>query len=130
MADTEVLAWIGLAEKDLASARHLLTLRPRPVEVICFLCQQSAEKILKAMLVGKDSPVPRTHDLVTVAQMMLKAHPEFKELLPQCVRLSAYAVKTRYPYSGDLPENADEIAIADAERIMNTVRAELNTSST
>jgi HEPN domain-containing protein len=56
MAEQESFPWIKLAEQDLFSARHLASLMPRPVEVICFLCQQSAEKVLKAILVSEGRP--------------------------------------------------------------------------
>ncbi len=38
--------WIELAEGDFLSAKHLLTLYPHKLEVICYLCEQSAEKIM------------------------------------------------------------------------------------
>ncbi len=33
---------------DLRSAEHLLKMHPVPIEIICYLCQQSAEKYLLA----------------------------------------------------------------------------------
>lgn len=118
MDDIDVRAWIDLAEKDLASAKHLLGLHPRPVEVICFLCQQASEKILKAILAKDKASIPRTHDLVALTQSMLPAYPSLDILLPKCVRLSVYAVSTRYPYPGELPVHAEELAIRDAAEIM------------
>ncbi len=118
MDERELFSWIDIAERDIASARHLMSLYPRPVEVICFLSQQAAEKILKAILVHDEVVVPRTHDLAALTQSMLAAYPQLESLLPQCVRLSVYAVSTRYPYPGELPDHAEEFAIADAEKIM------------
>lgn len=40
--------WLELAEGDLLAANHLLTLYPHKLEVICCLCEQSSEKMLKA----------------------------------------------------------------------------------
>ncbi|GHV89556.1 hypothetical protein AGMMS50268_00590 [Spirochaetia bacterium] len=37
--------WLAYAENDFGSAEYLLGRRPLPLEVICFLCQQSAEKL-------------------------------------------------------------------------------------
>ena len=42
--------WLDYATKDLASARFLLKMKPQPREIICFHCQQAAEKALKAYL--------------------------------------------------------------------------------
>ena len=44
---TRAQEWQRLAEMDLSSAQYLLNMHPVPVENICYLCQQSAEKYLK-----------------------------------------------------------------------------------
>lgn len=38
--------WRRLAEMDLSSAEYLLDMHPAPIEIICYLSQQSAEKYL------------------------------------------------------------------------------------
>ena len=43
--------WLDFAYMDLSAAEHLLTMRPLPVEIICYHCEQAAEKFLKATLV-------------------------------------------------------------------------------
>jgi len=48
---TRAQEWQRLGEMDLSSAEHLLTMKPVPVEIICYLSQQSAEKYLKGYLV-------------------------------------------------------------------------------
>ena len=40
--------WLDFAYMDLSAAEHLLTMRPLPVEIICYHCEQAAEKFLKA----------------------------------------------------------------------------------
>ena len=37
--------WQRLAEMDLVSAEYLMGMRPVPVEIICYHCQQSAKSI-------------------------------------------------------------------------------------
>ena len=56
--------WFQYASIDMASAEHLAnTMRPQPLEIICFLCQQSAEKNLKGYLLYKTDTEPsKTHD--------------------------------------------------------------------
>lgn len=39
--------WLNFAEMDINSANYLLTMRPTPIEIICYHCQQCAEKALK-----------------------------------------------------------------------------------
>jgi HEPN domain-containing protein len=55
--------WLSYAEMDLSSAEFLLGKRPLPLEIICYHCQQSAEKCLKGLLVLKNQMPPKTHDL-------------------------------------------------------------------
>ena len=40
-----VKQWFNLEQGDYESAKHLLTLYPLRLEVICYLCEQSAENI-------------------------------------------------------------------------------------
>lgn len=40
-----------MAVIDLRVAKHLEeTYRPKPLEIICYLCQQAAEKAIKALI--------------------------------------------------------------------------------
>lgn len=51
--DQESLQWIKLAELDYGVAEHLYqTYYPKPYEIICYHCQQSAEKAIKAVIVA------------------------------------------------------------------------------
>ena len=47
----DVQRWLDFAENDLAVAKHLLeTFHPKPLEIICYHCQQAAEKAIKSRL--------------------------------------------------------------------------------
>jgi len=37
--------WFKYAERDLESAIFLIKMHPVPIEIICYHCEQSAEKI-------------------------------------------------------------------------------------
>ena len=43
--------WQRIAAMDLSTAEYLLGMSPLPIEIICYHCQQSAEKYLKGYLV-------------------------------------------------------------------------------
>ena len=46
--NNEVQQWFTFAQKDLAVAKHLRdTFYPEPMEIICYHCQQAAEKAIK-----------------------------------------------------------------------------------
>ena len=54
----EVKEWLDFAKMDLSSAQHLYkTFYPRPLQIICYHCQQAAEKALKAVMLLKGSLV-------------------------------------------------------------------------
>jgi hypothetical protein len=44
--------WLRLAENDLISANHLLSLHPYKLEVICYLCEQKCFGINKMKDIG------------------------------------------------------------------------------
>jgi hypothetical protein len=56
-------AFLARADADLAAVRALETLDTVPDEIVGFHGQQSAEKLLKAVLVGHGIEFPRTHSL-------------------------------------------------------------------
>ena len=58
--------WLSFAEADLGVAEHLnKTYHPKPLEIICFHCQQAAEKAVKSIIVlnGSQGGIPKKHDL-------------------------------------------------------------------
>ena len=71
MVDKEFVApWIQRADNDISTARYLTeNMRPLPIEIVCFHCQQAAEKYLKAFLVWNDQEPPKTHDLIELAKL-------------------------------------------------------------
>ncbi|SPF52644.1 hypothetical protein SBF1_5970006 [Candidatus Desulfosporosinus infrequens] len=46
--------WLDFANKDISSAKYLLDMRPVPLEIICYHCEQAAEKALKGYLILHD----------------------------------------------------------------------------
>jgi len=51
--DQQVKQWIDYAAQDLGVARHLFeNYHPKPLEIVCYHCQQSAEKAIKAVIVS------------------------------------------------------------------------------
>ena len=53
----DVQRWLDFAENDLAVAKHLLeTFHPKPLEIICYHCQQAAEKAIKAVYITLGIP--------------------------------------------------------------------------
>ena len=113
-------AWLGCVDRDLDSARKLAHAEGAP-EVICFLCQQAAEKALKAYLAWlSEEPIPFFHDLVRLGELLESrggAAPPREALL----RLTPYSVAPRYPsFRPILPHEAPQ-ALAAATEVVDFV---------
>ena len=94
-----IAEWFRFADMDLLSAEHLQSLRPQPLEIICFLCQQSAEKNLKGYLIFKGViEPPKIHNLNTLNNMCLEYDKRFNEIDRACDVLTGYGVQPRYPH--------------------------------
>ena len=97
--------WLEFAAMDLDSAQFLLGMRPVPVEIICYHCEQAAEKLLKAVLVAADVEPPKTHDLIQLCKKCAELDEEYEALADACIELSPYGVQVRYPSNLDLNED-------------------------
>jgi HEPN domain-containing protein len=99
MGENELLQqWLDKANDDLRAAEYLSTMHhPTPDEIICYHCQQSAEKYLKGFLFLHDIEPPKTHDLNELLNMCVNLHNSLSVLLPNLSILKTYAVMPRYP---------------------------------
>ena len=60
-----VAEWLRVVEMDRTTAYHLFTtMHPKPLEIICFHCQQAAEKAIKALFILKEIEIIKIHDLM------------------------------------------------------------------
>jgi HEPN domain-containing protein len=73
--------WLFKAEQDIYSADLLLHAGEIPVpDYVCFHCQQSAEKYLKAYLQEHQVEFKRNHDLVPLFRLCLSLDKEFQRI--------------------------------------------------
>jgi len=118
--------WIVYSNTDLSSAKHLYdTMNPQPLEIICYLCQQSSEKILKAYWLYCEFRPPRTHDLEVLRAKCGEIDKAFVELINECARLNSYSIQPRYPFGMELTKDIALLAIKDSESISNFVKARI-----
>lgn len=108
--------WLRYARSDLELAR---VKRSDEVllEGLCFHAQQAVEKALKAVLIAKGVPPPRTHNIRTLLDIL----PPDVILPPQiedAASLTDYAVISRYP--GDF-ESIDEQEHKQAVQLAESV---------
>ncbi|MGC8778899.1 MAG: HEPN domain-containing protein [Candidatus Caldatribacteriaceae bacterium] len=90
----EILDWVESAEYDFETAQAMLEVRRYNYCVL--MCHQAVEKFLKALilLVCRQLP-PRTHNLLTLLQMVEKDPPE--EIKTILLRLNPHYTVARYP---------------------------------
>ena len=120
---TRAQEWQRLAEMDLSSAGYLLNMHPAPIEIICYLSQQSAEKYLKGYLVLYDINPPKIHDLNELCKLCSNLSDTFKDIADQCSDLTAYGVQPRYPMELMLEEQDMRQALNSAKAIRDFVLA-------
>ncbi|QNB47734.1 HEPN domain-containing protein [Thermanaerosceptrum fracticalcis] len=118
---TRAQEWQRLAEMDLSSAEYLLKMHPVPVEIICYHCQQSAEKYLKGYLVLHGINPPKIHDLDELCKLCMKWSDTFKDIADQCSDLTAYGVQPRYPMEMMLEEQDMWQALNSAKTIRDFI---------
>jgi HEPN domain-containing protein len=95
---TVVTEWRKYADADLDAAQYMAhNMWPTHNHIICFHCQQAAEKYLKGFLILHDEIPPHIHDLDTLWDSCVKYDAAFTEIERACSDLSRYGVQPRYP---------------------------------
>jgi HEPN domain-containing protein len=90
--------WVKKAEEDYLAALDLGRRRKKQLHnSVCFHCQQSAEKYLKARIEEASLRIPRSHDLETLLNLLLPTEPLWAALRPALQNLTDFAVDFRYP---------------------------------
>jgi HEPN domain-containing protein len=99
--------WLAKARNDLLNADNNLNSDEVPADTVCFHCQQAAEKLLKAYLVGNGQLFPITHDLFLVLEKILPLNSDAVSLRDSLAILMPYAIEIRYPDDWYMPTEED-----------------------
>ncbi len=113
----EFQEWVDYAEKDLLASEILSKSYPKPLEIICFHCQQCAEKYLKAYLVFNGIEFEKSHNLILLNSICSKIENSFKNILNECIRLNIFSVTSRYPSNIEINEKDSETALNDVKKL-------------
>jgi HEPN domain-containing protein len=117
--------WVSKAEADFDAVVILRRSRkPNRFDVICFHCQQCAEKYFKARLNEEGIFFSKTHDLVLLVQMLQSVEPLWLALEPRLKQLTEFAVAVRYPGRSVDQTSASE-AFVTCNRVRKFVRESL-----
>jgi HEPN domain-containing protein len=89
--------------------------------LICYLCQQAAEKAYKAYLAWlRDDRIPFTHDIEKLRQRSLRQGGE--ELPEEPAELTPYEASGRYPFLSPITEGDVRAALDLAQDALSFVR--------
>lgn len=121
MSPEYIAEWIRKAEADRTAAKRALqdSLRhPDQAEIACYHAQQCVEKYLKALLAKKGRPIPRTHDLLALADRTRRLRFSSAKLQEDLELLNHYAVRIRYPGASATVAEARK-AVRAMERVVH-----------
>jgi len=126
--EEEYREWLAFARTDFESAKYLngAPFHPRPLNAICYHCQQAAEKAVKALIVyfGSQGGMPKVHDISFLLNQIKNILYERNginvtdELLTAADSLSKYGIAPRYPNEIEVDEQMTGKALSDSESIL------------
>ncbi len=92
-----IAKWLKKSANDLKSALILKTADQYPTDSVCFHCQQSIEKSLKALLIFKSIEFKKTHDLIYLLNISGLEQELLNKYLNIFAEINYYSVSARYP---------------------------------
>lgn len=125
----DIQAWLDYAATDLSVAQTLFDVhRPQPYEIICYHCQQAAEKAIKGLFIYFDLPgnIPKKHDLSFLLNQIQHKTVISKELRQHADMLNVYGIVSRYPNGIPVDEARTRLALQYAECILNWAKELIN----
>ena len=118
----KILHWLRFASEDLQMANYLMNSEFPIFRGVCFDCQQSVEKNLKAYLLFFKQQIVKTHDLDFLIDILKPFDNNIENYGTKCKTLINYAVAQRYPDDFiDLTKFNAENAISIATEIQKYI---------
>lgn len=119
-----VKSWLEFADMDADLADFTFdNMHPKPLELICYHCQQAVEKALKALFLSvSESDIPKTHDLALLADIISEKIIIDDNIYNMCSDLTPYGVKIRYPKEILVDEDMTKKALFDKKRVLDWVK--------
>lgn len=98
------------------------------MEIICYHCQQAAEKAIKALYLALDIPggIPRKHDLSFLLQQLSKRITIPEAIEEAAEELDPYGIIFRYPSENHVDDEMTGKALGYAEAIMDWVKRQIS----
>jgi HEPN domain-containing protein len=113
-----VKEWFLHSHNNLISARHLFEdLRPKQIDISCYLCQQCVETALKGYLQFISIEPPKIHNLRSLCELCNEKDNSFQTIISIAASFTKYSNVTRYPNELEIDETATKGAIEKAKSI-------------
>jgi len=126
----EASRWLEQAEDDLNFARYAMN--GKFFHQVCFICQQSSEKALKAVYYADGARNVLGHSVTALIKNICEKHPALGKFFDAAAELDLYYIPTRYPNGlvegtpkGAFTRSQAERALNIADMIIQGVRAEM-----
>lgn len=119
--DNESVEWLEFAKTDLGVSKHLNEqYYPKPLEIICYHCQQAAEKAIKAVIVAYGAPggLPKKHNLSFLLEQMKNVVDIPEVYYDYSDALTPYGIMIRYPSELYITDKNVTEAIKYAEELV------------
>ena len=117
METKTVLEWFYFGDADFDSAQILYGAYRKHHGIICYHCQQAAEKYLKAFLCYNGVIPPKIHVLETLCALCSDFDPFFNTIAKDCAYLSPFAVHARYPLEMEITSQNTIKSLEIAQKI-------------
>jgi HEPN domain-containing protein len=114
--------WFDFGISDYNAASFLMGMKPKPLEIICYHCQQCVEKLLKGYIASRGGEILKTHDLVSLYKICMRYNSSFEKIINQCIDLTDYGVQVRYPFNVDLIETDADVALENAKIVIEFIK--------
>ncbi|MCG9126594.1 HEPN domain-containing protein [Candidatus Poribacteria bacterium] len=119
------IEWVEKAEEDYTTVKLLYQNAGSSKNIICFHAQQCIEKYLKVWLQEKNIPIPRTHKLEDLLDLITPYIPKWNTWKSDLSKLSNHALDFRYPGKSATGENV-EIAVSTCDIVRHAILQSLN----
>ncbi|MGN0355174.1 MAG: HEPN domain-containing protein [Muricoprocola sp.] len=119
--EREEILWLEFAKTDLGVAKHLdECYYPKPLEIICYHCQQAAEKAIKAIIIscGAQGGMPKKHNLSFLLEQLKNMVDIPEKYYDYSDALTPYGIAVRYPSELYIEEHHVQDALGYASEIL------------
>ncbi|MFN0035266.1 MAG: HEPN domain-containing protein [Saprospiraceae bacterium] len=103
--------WFIKAERDLHLGQFALSDQENSYpDLICYHCQQAAEKYLKALVMHHGLPLRKTHDLEELLDLLAPLEASITRLFyEEALKINLYGIEIRYSEPEEDPTLEDVI---------------------